>query len=157
MDKVNSTTRLFSLKSKVLLIQTDTTVGFLSQDESQLQSIKERPSTKPFIKVYKSFKSLQNSHIRVPSRQKKLIRRAKKTTFIVKHTAFRIAKDTLHSKLLTDITWNYSTSANERSKHFDRGFCEVKADIIIEDKNSLYEGKSSKLYRINNVKKVRLR
>ncbi|CAI6144334.1 MAG: hypothetical protein SPLUMA1_SPLUMAMAG1_01615 [uncultured Sulfurimonas sp.] len=157
MDKVNSTTRLFSLKSKVLLIQTDTTVGFLSQDETQLQSIKERPTSKPFIKVYKSFKALQNSNIRVPSRQKKLIRRSKKTTFIVKSISFRIARDTLHSKLLTDITWNYSTSANERSKNFDRGFCEEKADIIIEDKNSLYEGNSSKLYKINNIKKVRLR
>ncbi|SFV67266.1 TsaC protein (YrdC domain) required for threonylcarbamoyladenosine t(6)A37 modification in tRNA [hydrothermal vent metagenome] len=157
MDKINSTSRLFSLESKVLLIQTDTTVGFLSQDESKLQSIKERASTKPFIKVYKSFKALKNAKQRVPSRQKRLIRRAKKTTFIVKSTSFRIAKDTLHSKLLTNITWNYSTSANERSKNFNRIFCEEKTDIIIEDKDSLYEGKSSKLYKINNIKKVRLR
>lgn len=157
MDKVNSTTRLFSLESKVLLIQTDTTVGFLSQDESQLQTIKERPSTKPFIKVYKSFKALQNDKHRIPSHQKKLVRRSKKTTFIVKNLAFRIAHDSLNSKLLSSITWNYSTSANERSKNFDRVFCEEKTDIIIEDKNSLYEGKSSKLYKINNIKKVRLR
>lgn len=157
MDKVNSTTRLFSIETKVLLIQTDTTVGFLSQDESQLQSIKERPTSKPFIIVYKSFKALQNAKIRVPKKQQKYIRRAKKITFILKGTSFRVAQDTLHSKLLRDITWNYSTSANERSKNFDRGFCEEKADIIIEDKNSLYEGASSKLYKINNIKKVRLR
>ncbi|MDF1877427.1 hypothetical protein JHD47_06315 [Sulfurimonas sp. SAG-AH-194-L11] len=157
MDKVNSTSRLFSLESKVLLIQTDTTVGFLSQSESRLQAIKERPSTKPFIKVYKSFKALQKDAVRVPLLRKKEVRRAKKTTFIVKNISFRVAADTLHSKLLNAITWNYSTSANERSKNFDRGFCEEKIDIIIEDKNSLYEGPSSKLYKINNKKKVRLR
>ncbi len=157
MDKVNSTSRLFSLETKVLLIQTDTTVGFLSQDEARLQAIKERPSTKPFIIVYKSFKALKEAKHRVPSQRKNQIRRAKKTTFIVKNRSFRVACDTLHSKLLTDISWNYSTSANETSKHFDREFCEEKTDIIIEDKNSIYEGQSSKLYKINNIKKVRLR
>ena len=138
-------------------MQTDTTVGFLSQDEARLQAIKERPSTKPFLKVYKSFKALKNASQRVPSKRKREVRRAKKTTFIVKNLAFRVAADTLHSKLLTDIMWNYSTSANERSKNFDRAFCEEKTDIIIEDKHSLYEGPSSKLYKINNRKKVRLR
>ncbi|MDF1879149.1 hypothetical protein JHD46_05780 [Sulfurimonas sp. SAG-AH-194-C20] len=157
MDKVNSTSRLFSIKSKVLLIQTDTTVGFLSQDEAKLQAIKERPSSKPFIQVYKNFLTIKRTKIRVPSGQKKLIRRAKKTTFIVKNIAFRVANDTLHSQLLRNITWNYSTSANERSKNFNRVFCEEKTDIIIEDKSSLFEGMSSKLYKINNTKKVRLR
>ncbi|MDQ7068087.1 MAG: hypothetical protein Q9M40_09005 [Sulfurimonas sp.] len=138
-------------------MQTDTTVGFLSQDEIKLQEIKERPSTKPFILVYKSFDALKKAKHRIPLKQKRAVRRAKKTTFIVKNIAFRVAKDTLDSKLLKSITWNYSTSANERSKNFDRVFCEEKADIIIEDKNSLYEGASSKLYKINNIKKVRLR
>ncbi|MFT7005054.1 MAG: tRNA A37 threonylcarbamoyladenosine synthetase subunit TsaC/SUA5/YrdC, partial [Sulfurimonas sp.] len=50
---------------KVTLTQTDTTVGFLSQDEKKLQEIKSRQQNKPFIKVYKDFKTLLASGHRV--------------------------------------------------------------------------------------------
>jgi len=156
MDKINSTSRLPSIDSLVILTQTDTTVGFLSQDETKLQTIKQRPSNKPFIKVYKDFKILK-SQLRIPNSQKSSLRRAKKTTFIVKNIAFRVAIDNLNSTLLRKVRWNYSTSANESAKSFNREFCEEKADIIVEDKNSLFEGQSSKLYKINSKKKVRLR
>jgi tRNA A37 threonylcarbamoyladenosine synthetase subunit TsaC/SUA5/YrdC len=36
----------------VILTQTDTTVGFLSQDALKLYEIKSRNTTKPFIKVF---------------------------------------------------------------------------------------------------------
>ena len=156
MVKINCTSRLPSINTSVILTQTDTTVGFLSQDETKLQEIKERPSHKPFIRVYKNFKTLQ-SHIRIPNNQKAMIRRAKKTTFIVKGISWRVALDTLYSSQLSNAPWNYSTSANESGKKFSRVFCEEKADIIVEDKNSLKEGESSKLYKINSKKKVRLR
>jgi len=156
MVKINSTSRLPSINTSIILTQTDTTVGFLSQDETKLQEIKERSSYKPFIRVYKNFKTLQ-SHIRVPNKQKAMIRRAKRTTFIVKGISWRVAADAVNSAQLRCIEWNYSTSANERAKNFSRVFCEEKADIIVEDKNSLKEGESSKLYKINSKKKVRLR
>jgi len=38
-----------------------------------------------------------------------------------------------------------------------RDFCEQKTDIIIEDKNGLFEGKASKLCKINNTTIKRLR
>ena len=56
MVKFNSASRLFSINKNILLTQTDTTVGFLSQDAARLCDIKSRTSTKPFIKVYKTFK-----------------------------------------------------------------------------------------------------
>lgn len=157
MVKINSTSRFFSINTKVILTQTDTTVGFLSQDAQKLQTIKSRPSSKPFIKVYKNFKALKEEGQRVPNRLKKELRRASKTTYIVNDKAFRVVQDRLHSQLLQNTTWNYSTSANEATKSFDREFCTQKADIIIEDNNSLHEGKSSKLYKVTSVKKVRLR
>jgi tRNA A37 threonylcarbamoyladenosine synthetase subunit TsaC/SUA5/YrdC len=138
----------------VILTQTDTTVGFLSQDASQLQNIKSRSSLKPFIKVYKNFNALQ---LRIPKTQRKLLRRAKKTTFIVKDTAFRVAEDKLNSQILRKSLWNYSTSANESGKKYDRDFCIEKADIIIENKSTLFEGKASKLLKINAKKIRRLR
>ena len=141
----------------VILTQTDTTVGFLSQNEKKLYEIKSRETTKPFIKVYSNFKSLLDSGIRVPNNYKNSIRRSKKTTFIVKEQAFRVANIKLNSQVLRNSEWNFSTSANQAGKSFDREFCETKADIIIEDKNGLYEDEASSLVKINNIKRRKFR
>lgn len=140
----------------VILTQTDTTVGFLSQDEAKLRAIKNRDSSKPFIKAYADFKSFKRDGNRVPNAQKSRVRRSRKTTFVIKSVAFRIAKRELDSSFLND-RWNYSTSANESGKKFDREFCESKADIIIENKESLREGEPSSLFKINSKKRRRLR
>ena len=154
---LNSTPRLSSIKDKVVLTQTDTTVGFLSQNGAKLANIKSRNSNKPFIRVYTSFKALNAANIRVPNRQKNRVRRMKKTTFIVKNRSFRVARPKLFSAVLRELTWCFSTSANEESKNFSRIFCEEKTDIIIEDRSTLYETTASKLYKVNNKKAVRLR
>jgi len=157
MVKLNSTSRLPHITRSVLLVQTDTTVGFLSQDAPKLYDIKSRDTNKPFIQVFKDFKTLKQNHIRVPNTQKNRVRRAKKTTFIVKDTAFRVAQYKSSSAALRHGTWHYSTSANESTKSFSRVFCEQKADIIIEDKHGLFEGEPSKLYKINHKRIKRLR
>ncbi len=143
--------------SEVILTQTDTTVGFLSQDEKKLYEIKSRKSLKPFLKVYASFYDLLNANNRVPDKFKNIIRRSKKTTFIVKNRAFRIAKPQLHSQILRDLKWHYSTSANESGKNFKRDFCEGKADIIIENKYGLHEHSSSSLVKLTQTKRRKLR
>jgi tRNA A37 threonylcarbamoyladenosine synthetase subunit TsaC/SUA5/YrdC len=152
----HSTSRLSTLKSFVILTQTDTTVGFLSQDEAKLKKIKNRSDAKPFIKVYKNFASL-TTHKRFPDRFKNQIRRAKKTTFIIKGESFRVAKEQLNSQILRDASWNYSTSANEKGKHFEKDFCVQHADIIIEDTQGLFEGKASTLLKLNHTTRKRLR
>jgi len=154
---LNSNSRLSPIDSKVILAQTDTTVGFLSQEEKKLQSIKPRENSKPFIVVYKDFQTLANTTIRVPNSQKSLVRRSKKTTFVIKDTAFRVADTANNSTLLRELQWSYSTSANESGKNFNRTFCELKADIIVEDKEGLTEQSSSFLYKINSKKIKRLR
>jgi len=141
----------------VILTQTDTTVGFLSQDAQKLFEIKSRPQTKPFLKVYNSLQDFKKDFKRIPSSYKKKFRRAKKTTFVVKDQAIRIAPSTLASHYLREFCWHYSTSANESSKSFERNFCEEKSDIIIENREGLYETNSSKIYKINKCKKRRLR
>lgn len=141
----------------VILNQTDTTVGFSSQDASKLYEIKSRDIKKPFLKVYSSFHTLLNDSKRVPKKFKKLIRNSKKTTFIVKNEAFRVSPQTLHSKALETLSWYYSSSANESGKNFDREFCESKADIIIENNDGLSEKTSSRLLKLSNKKIRRLR
>lgn len=148
MVRCKSNSRL----SSVVLMQTDTTVGFISQNHAKLSEIKSRPNSKPFIKVLSSSKEL-----RIPSRFKKDIRRSKKTTFIVNNQAFRISNEIQNSQLIRNTSWHYSTSANEANKKFDREFCEKNADIIIENIDGLKELGSSKLIKLTNHKKRRLR
>ena len=143
--------------SEVILSQTDTTVGFLSQDADKLYEIKSRKNTKPFIKVYSTFHDFLSTNNRVPNKFKNIVRRSKKTTFIVNNRAFRIAKPILNSQILRDLKWHYSTSANETGKNYERTFCEKKADIIIENKNGLYEHSSSSLIKLSQTKRRKLR
>ncbi len=157
MVRFKSTSRFSSIKSKVILTQTDTTVGFVSQNAHKLYEIKERDTSIPFIIVYSSFNEFLACSNRVPHAKKNIFRRSKQTTFIIKNKAMRVAKSNLNSQLLRDLKWCYSTSANESGKKFDKIFCEEKADIIIENKNGLYEDTSSTLFKINNIKQVRIR
>lgn len=140
-----------------ILTQTDTTVGFLSQNAEKLYEIKSRETHKPFIKVYSNFQIFVACGNRVPNNFKSTIRRSKKTTFIVKNKAFRVAKSMLDSNIMKNSTWHFSTSANEAGKNFDREFCEHKADIIIENKERLTEQSSSSLYKLNNIKRKKIR
>ncbi|MBD3823212.1 MAG: hypothetical protein IE916_01710 [Epsilonproteobacteria bacterium] len=157
MDKCTSNSRLPSLKGLVVLTQTDTSVGFISQNVDRLIEIKSRPSTKPFIEFFQDFKTALACEIRIPKRFKARVRRSKKTTFIVKNRAFRVAKLSLHSAILRDLSWHYSTSANESGKHYEATFCEEKADIIIHNHDGLYEAPSSRLYKIGKKRARRLR
>jgi tRNA A37 threonylcarbamoyladenosine synthetase subunit TsaC/SUA5/YrdC len=141
----------------VILAQTDTTVGFLSHDAQKLYSIKSRPQTKPFIKVYKDFRSFLSDGKRVVRNRRNMVRRSKKTTFIINNFSFRVAKSELNSRILRDSSWFYSTSANRSGEKFSRDFCESKADIIVEDKGALFENSSSVIIKINSKKQRRLR
>ena len=144
-------------KNQVFLIQTDTTVGFLSQDSSRLAHIKEREPEKPFVQVTHSFKVLKKI-ARVPNKHKKYVRRAKRTTFAYPNNkAVRVVKDIKHAAFIKPFEWFYSTSANERSLAYEKGFAFSKSDIIVEDKDGLYEGVSSKIYRLEHSKMKRLR
>jgi len=157
MGQCKSTSRLPRISEDVILTQTDTTVGFLSQEAKRLYEIKSRETTKPFLKVYPKFRYFLEAKNRIPNRMKNLVRRSKKTTFIVKNKAFRIATPPLHSQILRQLHWSYSTSANASGKNFQREFCMQQADIIIEDHHELCETRSSTLLKINNSKKKRLR
>lgn len=156
MDECKSASRLSSIKDAIILMQTDTTVGFVSKNSLALYSAKSRLQTKPLIKVYKDFKSLLKN-TRVYKNQKKFVRRSKKTTFIINKYSFRVAPWERESQILRDCSWFYSTSANKSNEKFDRTFCEQKADIIIEDIKGLVEKESSTILKLNRLKKRKIR
>jgi tRNA A37 threonylcarbamoyladenosine synthetase subunit TsaC/SUA5/YrdC len=143
--------------NKIYLVQTDTTVGFLSQNREKLNKIKSRKLNKSVLREVDSFKTLKN-FVRAPDKYKKMIRRAKKTTFIYPNgESFRVVKDNTHLEFLKKFKWMYSTSANKTGERFDERWAREKADIIVEDKRGFFEGQASKIYKINNkrIKKIR--
>lgn len=156
MDECKSASRFSSIKDAIILMQTDTTVGFLSQNSTKLYEAKSRIQTKPFIKVFRDFKAL-SSQTRVYKNVKRFIRKSKKTTFIVKDISFRVVPVTKDSQILREHSWFYSTSANKSNEKFDRTFCEQKADIIIEDIKGLVEKESSTIFKLSRLKKRKIR
>ena len=146
-----------TLTNKVYLVQTDTTVGFLSQNSKQLSLLKARPSDKAFVSVTSSFKTLKTL-CRIPKAHAKKIRRSHKTSFVyANNRAVRVVKETAHSEFLKKFKWMYSSSANASGKSFAKEFASSKSDIIVEENAGLFEGEPSALYRINRHKLQRLR
>ncbi len=156
MDKSKSAARHPRIEEAVILAQTDTTVGFLSQNVSRLINIKGRARKKPFLKNFFSLREL-TKNIRIPQSRKKEIRRARKTTYIVKNQAFRVASFPASSVLFEKSGWFYSTSANKSGEKFDYNFANEKADIIVINEVGLFESEPSHLIKCNEQKKARLR
>jgi tRNA A37 threonylcarbamoyladenosine synthetase subunit TsaC/SUA5/YrdC len=141
----------------VILAQTDTTVGFLSQDARKLALIKERPDNKPFIQSFDSLQRYSEMGGRVPQKFKNRVRRSKAKTFVINNRSIRIVSSGEHHHLLKQYGWLYSTSANAKGCAFERGFAQSHADIVVEDSRGLYEGKPSSIYRLNAKQIRRLR
>ncbi|GAX86847.1 conserved hypothetical protein [Lebetimonas natsushimae] len=143
--------------NKIYLTQTDTTVGFLSQSKEKLNKIKNRSLNQPVLIEIDSLNTLKR-FTRVPNKFKNKVRRSRKTTFIYPNKkSFRVIKDEMHLEFLRKFNWMYSTSANMSGQKFDEKWAKEKADIIVEDKRGLFEGRASKIYRLgkNKIKKIR--
>ena len=142
---------------KIYLAQTDTTVGFLSQNKEKLNSLKNRPLNQPILREVDSLETLKN-FVRVPKMHKKRVRRSKKTTFIFPNgESFRVVRDSRHLEFLKKFKWMYSTSANLHGKRFNEKWARETADVIVEDKRGFVEGKASNIYKLSKskIKKVR--
>ena len=114
------------------LAQTDTTAGFLSKDEREINKAKGRALQTPCILTMSSLKEL-TSLVRVPKAHKNLVRKAKKTSFIYKKT--RANENSLNlSDELADlgsenlgIKGNFKGKFKANSKQNDLNACDFKA------------------------------
>ncbi len=141
------------MKSSIFLTNTDTTIGFISKDKKSLDKAKNRIDGKEYITALSSLKHLKK---RVPKKFKKIVRRAKKTTFILnKNYSFRIIQDDNHNLLINRLNFAFTTSANKSGKEFDIEYAIDKSDIIIYPISN--PKTPSKLYKINKKKIKRLR
>ena len=149
------TTGIEMLKEKLFLTQTDTTIGFVSQNATKLTAIKQRPPHKHYIKALNALQTL-NTLTRIPTKHKNRVRRAKKTTFILpnKHS-YRIIKDPHHLLLLNRVKWLYTTSANKSNHPYSETFAKEVAEIIVEP---LTKAKTpSSIFKLGNhtIKRIR--
>lgn len=143
------------LRDKVFLTQTDTTIGFVSQNPDKLTHIKQRPPHKHYIKAVNSLKTLK-TFTRVPQKHKNRVRRAKKTTFIMPNGhSYRIIRDKHHLLLLDRLKWAYTTSANLSGQPYDENFVKEVSDVIVEPLNKT--SKSSTIYKLGKKTMNRIR
>ena len=143
------------LKDKVFLTSTDTTIGFVSQNSDRLNQIKQRPKDKKFIRALNSLDTLKLM-TRVPDIHKKRVRRAQKSTFIIKEESLRVIKDEHHLLLLNRLQWAYTTSANLSGKEYEEAFAVQNADIIIYPLD-LKNTKASQIFKLGTKTIKRLR
>ncbi len=141
----------------IYLVQTDTTVGFLSQDVEKLLHVKERDGTKNFVKVYSDFKSFKEDKNRIHNSHKRYVRYCKKTTFISKNRASRIVSSGTHHNFLKRFSYMYSTSANKTTQPFDENFAKEVAEIIVQQRSSFNENRASKMIKLSHTNTKRLR
>jgi len=143
------------LKDKVFLTQTDTTIGFVSQNAQKLTAIKQRPPHKHYIKAVNSLQTLQ-SFTRVPKMHKNRVRRSTKTTFVMPNTySYRVIQDKHHLLLLNRLAWAYTTSANLSNHDYDENFAKKAADVVVEPLTDRRQ--ASNIYKLGTKKIQRIR
>ncbi len=144
------------MKPKLYLTQTDTTIGFVSQDSSKIDKAKKRLPNKHYICVVDSLETLK-SFTRVPNRHKNRLRRSKKTTFIFPNgLSFRVVKDTEHNILLNRLHWVYSSSANLSGAVYDEVYAKDKAEVLVSFPVK-HKGMASKIYRLGQKRMIGVR
>lgn len=144
-------------KELVFLTPTDTTVGFVSQSALRLTQIKQRPPHKHYIKALPSLRILQ-SFVRVPQKHKNRLRRSKRSTFVFPNGySYRIIREKQHLSLIQKLGWAYTTSANLSGESFDETFALGAADIIVKYPSPQGSTSASSVFKLNNIKLLRIR
>ncbi len=144
-------------KDTVYLTQTDTTVGFVSQNDIKLSLAKQRTPSKPAIMCVSSFKK-QKKLARVPKKFKKYIRRSDKTTFLYPNKkAIRVVKNGEHHMFLKNFFYLYSSSANKNLEKFDLAYAKKQADILIQTHIGYKEQIASSILKLSKNKIHKLR
>ena len=151
----NSKHSISGFGDSIFLTQTDTTVGFVSQNSCRLTQVKERPPNKHYIRAVNSLRTLTH-FTRIPSSHKKRVRRARRTTFIMPSgDSFRLIRERGHLLLINRLTWAYTTSANLSGEPYDEAFAKEAADIVITPLQT--KRNASAIYRLgkNRLKRIR--
>lgn len=143
----------------LFLAQTDTTAGFLSKDEREINKAKNRALNTPCILTTAYFSELLR-FVRVPKAHKNLVRKAQKTSFIYPNLkACRVINSGKHAKFLRKFGYFFSSSANLHGAKFNaataRQITLQNGGKIIDEK--LFSGAPSRILKLskNKIRKIR--
>lgn len=142
----------------VYLVQTDTTVGFVSSDPKLLCAIKMRDPNQKVLQEVDSYSTLLRN-TRVPNRFKKQVRRACKISLIYPNgLSFRVVDNrSFHHDFIKKFHALYSTSANQTSSRYQFDFAYGVSDVVVFNKKGFEEKQSSSILKLNNKKMKRIR
>lgn len=141
----------------VYLVQTDTTVGFASQDDVKLAKIKQRSDEKKFLLTFSSLKS-GTKDSRVPAFAKNIVRRSKKTTFVYNDSiARRVATDCEYHEFLNRFDWMYSTSANLSGAEYSKEWASEACDVVVYTPDGFKNSSASSILKLYKTKIKKLR
>lgn len=144
------------MKQTLYLTQTDTTIGFVSQDSSKIDRAKRRLPNKYYIRAVDSFKTLRE-FTPIPNRFKNMVRRSKKNSFIMPNgNSFRVVKESEHNLLLNRVKWLYTSSANLSGATYDEIYAKDRAEVIISSPIQK-EGRASNIYLLGKTRVVKVR
>jgi len=136
------------MTNSLFLTQTDTTIGFISQDSSKIDIAKKRLPNKHYIRAVNSLNTLKKFS-RVPNRYKNRVRRSKRTTFIMPNgLSFRVVKDCEHNLLLDRLEWSYSSSANLSGAKYDKIYAREATGVVVASPLESRREGASKIYRL---------
>ena len=144
------------MKKALFLTQTDTTIGFISQDPNKIDLAKRRLPNKHYIRAVDSLKTLQKFS-RVPHKYKNRVRRSKRTTFIMPNgLSFRVIKDCKHNLLLDRVEWAYTSSANLSGFEYDKVYAREATEVIVKFPSHT-KREASKIYYLgtHRIKSIR--
>lgn len=145
-------------KDWVYLVQTDTTVGFSSDDANKLSLIKERPTSQKMLQTVDAFSTL-NRNTRVPKKFRRHVRNATKTTFIYPNEdSFRVIhQESNFYTFIHKFKQLYSTSANRTKESFESSFAMHNADVIVYTQEVFTQNASSAIFKLGKekIKKIR--
>ncbi len=143
--------------STVYLTQTDTTVGFVSQDNISLSLAKQRNINQPSIICVSSHQK-QKKLARVPKKFRKKVRRTKQTTFLYSNKkAIRVVKSGEHHAFLKKFFFQYSSSANKNNANFKLDYAKKHSDVWIETFSGYKEQRASSILKLGKNKIHKLR
>jgi tRNA A37 threonylcarbamoyladenosine synthetase subunit TsaC/SUA5/YrdC len=146
-----------ALKEAVVLIQSDTTVGLLSQSGPQLNRLKGRLETQPLIETVASLAVLKK-RLRVPVAVRSRIRRTARTTIAYPQgQAIRVVSGR-HARQLQALGWCYSTSANPTGRGFSEPWAKEQANLWCLRPEGFSAQRASKIFRLSrNGRLIKLR
>ena len=144
-----------NLQHLLFLSDTDTTVGFISQDTRRIDRAKKRSAAKHYITALPSLKSL-TVRTRIPRTHRRRLRRSRRESYILPSgRSYRIVRDARHLLLLQRLGWAYTSSANLSETPYDEAYARRVADVVVEPLGP--PRTPSRIYRLGRQKMKRLR